>query len=210
MEQMDKSLLAYVQDLKSPVLQIRCLRSALDRVAKLLKHLQRDLEFMHGDLHGENVMLKERPYNVYLIDFGMSSTRAERGRHITGSIQRGPVPSASGFLDTHDCPPEDLSLSGHEDASRWCDAFVRPYWDAVRKGIMSGKTRESSTGPNTRFRLPWKSCKRAGRYSMHITSFTKTLGTLITPPAARMAFDADFDLVALERPERRGVENQNL
>ena len=35
MEQMDKSLLAYVQDLKSPVLQIRCLRSALDRVAKL-------------------------------------------------------------------------------------------------------------------------------------------------------------------------------
>ena len=39
---------------------------------------------------------------------------------------------------------------------------------------------------------------------MHITSFTKTLGTLITPPAARMAFDADFDLVALERPEKKG------
>lgn len=143
MEQMDRSLLSQVQGLKHPDVQIRNLRSALERVAMLLKHLQKDLEFMHGDLHGENVMIRERPYEVYLIDFGMSSTRSDRGsRDITDERYKGvPFHPHLDFLTLLTALREDLSISGHEEASRWCDAFIRPYWETVRKGLFSGKVR---------------------------------------------------------------------
>jgi hypothetical protein len=139
MQRVERTLLAHVRALRTPRAQIAALRAALRSVAQLLAVLQADLRFMHGDLHGGNVMVGERGA-VFVIDFSMSSVaRRGGGREITDDrYEAAPFNAHLDLLTLLTSLREDLALSGHEAAARWCDGFVRPYWDAVRAGLAAG------------------------------------------------------------------------
>ena len=142
MQRMDRDLLAHVQALRSSAAQVGELRRVLKSLAQLLAVLQKDLEFMHGDLHGGNVMLGERGA-VFLIDFGMASIKKRGGgRDVTDDRYEGEAfhPHLD-FLTLLTALREDLALSKHVAAAQWCGAFVRPFWETVRQGLFAGKER---------------------------------------------------------------------
>jgi serine/threonine protein kinase len=154
MEIVDHNLLTHVSGLQDAVRQIAFAKKALQRVASLLQILQTELKFMHGDMHGENIMIRDKPFDVFIIDFGMSSIRApknlpgQRGRTVCGRIltddryAKTPFNTHLDLLTLLTALREDLSLSGHHGVARWCSTFVAPYWDVVRKGLLSGKVRQ--------------------------------------------------------------------
>lgn len=140
MARMDRSLLAHVGALTTPRAQRAALYDALCQVARLLVILQNDLTFMHGDLHGENVMCRGR--DIYVIDFGMATARFDRHtpRMVTNDrYHRVPFHPHLDMLTLLTALREDLSLNGHAAAAAWCGAYVQPFWDTVRAGLFSGK-----------------------------------------------------------------------
>ena len=139
MERVESDLIARVRGLRTPSAQVAQLRVALRAVAQLLAALQADFRFMHGDLHGENVMLGARGA-VFLVDFSMASVaRPGGGRDVTDERYAGVAfhPHLD-LLTLLTALREDLALSGDDAAARWCDGFVRPFWDAVRAGLLGG------------------------------------------------------------------------
>lgn len=147
MERMDRNLLAHVQRQPTAQRQIDVLHDALLRLARLLQVLQHDLRFMHGDLHGENVMVRDEPYEVYLIDFGMASMDAvpgaRRRRDVTDArYEDVPFHPHLDLLTLLTSLREDLALSKHTQAAQWCDDFIRPFWDVVLNGLYSGTVRK--------------------------------------------------------------------
>lgn len=147
MERMDTSLLNYVQNTPAAA-QIRVLRDALIKVCELLRFLQTTFSFMHGDLHGENVMM--RGGDVFLIDFGMAS--AKFGRHPrTVTSERYEGISFHPHLDLLTLMTalrEDLGVSKHNGVAAWCGAFVDPFWNTVRSALLRN-------GGTSRSKLPY-------------------------------------------------------
>ena len=140
MERVDESMLAMV--LRTPnAEQIRALRRVLRALVRLLVFLQDRMQFMHGDLHAENVMM--RGSDVFLIDFGMASVvEGGKKRFITDDRYRNTgFNSSLDMLTLLTVLREDLALENHESAARWCHAFIAPFWDVVVSGLTSGKAR---------------------------------------------------------------------
>jgi len=153
MERVHKTLPTYVHGLRSHAAQIDALHDAFAQIARLLYFLQHELEFMHGDMHGENIMVRlerDAPPQFYVIDFGMSSTSrhladdaTRRPRIITDSRYDGMTFNA--YLDLLTCVTsvrEELGLAGDLAASRWCDEIVAPYWDTVRRQLAASLERK--------------------------------------------------------------------
>lgn len=141
MERMDVPLLAHVQTLPAAS-QVGRLRKLLVPVCELLVFLQDALSFMHGDLHGENVMV--RGDDVFLIDFGMASAHFDRQspRMITSDRYEGvPFHAHLDLLTLYTALREDLGLSGHNSAAAWCGAFVDPFWKTVHTALVRGDAR---------------------------------------------------------------------
>ena len=147
MERMDVPLLEHVQ--KTPVsMQIRGLRDSLINVCKLLVVLQSTFSFMHGDLHGENLMM--RGDDVFLIDFGMASAKfSGHPRTITSERYQGiPFHPHLDLLTLLTALREDLGLSNHKGVASWCGEFVDPFWTTVRTALL----RDGGTSRN---KLPY-------------------------------------------------------
>lgn len=138
MERVDKPLLAYVQDMAAGG-QVRWLRGALVKVCSLLILLQDTFSFMHGDLHGENVMV--RGADVFLIDFGMASAKFDRQpRTVTSDRYTGvPFHPHLDLLTLITALREDLGLSKHYAVASWCGDLVDPFWRTVRTALLTGK-----------------------------------------------------------------------
>lgn len=199
MGRVDRSLLAHVTALATPRAQIAALRDALARIAALLEVLQVDLAFMHGDLHAENVMVRDAPHDVFLIDFGMSSlaspsipgarTRSVGGRIITDDRYEGARFHAQlDLLTLLTALREDLALAKCEVAARWCGAFVQPYWDVVRAGLLSGKVRPKLRyGAQRTVRTAREEIEESGEiyYAHHL--LYERLGDIVYPPTAPRA-----------------------
>ena len=136
MEKMDLPLLAHVRQLRTA--PVPWLRDALAKVCRLLAILQDEFRFMHGDLHGENIMVKGT--DVFLIDFGMASARFDRApRMITNSRYDGVrFHPHLDLLTLLTALRDDLALSHHLQVAAWCDTFVEPFWSTVRAGLWSG------------------------------------------------------------------------
>lgn len=133
MEMLDGSLISVARRRDT-----RFLQASVGKVARLLQFLQRDLRFMHGDLHDENVML--RGDEVFLVDFGMSSLQMPRHRRLYTDDRyegMGGNPYVD-LLTLLSSLREDLAEDGNIGASRWCDSIVRPFWDVVKRGIRDG------------------------------------------------------------------------
>jgi tRNA A-37 threonylcarbamoyl transferase component Bud32 len=132
MQRVDVPLLRFAGEQRS----IQPLRDVLHKVCELLVVLQRDLAFMHGDLHGENVMLVGK--EVFLIDFGMSSARFGSQRRMTTDVRYDGVrfhPQLD-LLTLLTSLREDLAEARRPALASWCGAFVDPFWKVVRDGIV--------------------------------------------------------------------------
>jgi tRNA A-37 threonylcarbamoyl transferase component Bud32 len=149
MERVDSSLLAHLLARKGDD-QVRVLREAVRQIAALLVVLQDDLKFVHGDLHGENAMVRggSASFQVYLIDFGMSSTQGPQGRRaervLTDTRYEGvPYNKHLDMLTLLTSLREDFgtAMPKRVAAAEWCDQFVAPFWDVVRKSLFSGTAR---------------------------------------------------------------------
>jgi serine/threonine protein kinase len=137
MDVVDRPLLAHVQSMKSK--QIEWLRTALMKLCKLLVLLQKDVSFMHGDMHGENIMVRNN-HDIFIIDFGMSSATFSKRRLITSKrYTRVPFHSQLDLLTLMTSLREDFALSKHFTAAAWCGSFVQPFWTIVRDAVVSGK-----------------------------------------------------------------------
>lgn len=143
MERVDVPLLARVQKTAASE-QIRVARDALVKICDLLVVLQAKFSFMHGDLHGENVMVRGSD-EIFLIDFGMASAKFDRHpRTITSDRYEGvPFHPHLDLLTLFTALREDLALSKHEGVAAWCGAFVDPFWTTVRTELLrdGGKSR---------------------------------------------------------------------
>lgn len=60
-------------DPSAPGVLCATIRDIFLQLCPLLSYLQDRFQFMHGDMHGGNVMVTTRPFRVYLIDYGFSS-----------------------------------------------------------------------------------------------------------------------------------------
>ena len=142
MERMDVPLLAHVQETSASA-QVRVVRDALVKVCELLVVLQDTFSFMHGDLHGENVMV--RGDEVFLIDFGMASAKFDRQpRTITSDRYKGvPFHPHLDLLTLVTALREDLGLSKHDGVAAWCGSFVDPFWRTVRTALLAGALKGS-------------------------------------------------------------------
>ena len=60
-------------DPAAPGVLCATIRDVFLQLCPLLSYLQANFQFMHGDMHGGNVMVTTRPFRVYLIDYGFSS-----------------------------------------------------------------------------------------------------------------------------------------
>ena len=140
MERVDESMLAMIMR-TTKTAQIRELRRVLLLLARLLEFLQTHMQFMHGDLHAENVMM--RGSDVFLIDFGMASVSEGGKKRFTTDDRYKKVPFNPhlDLLTLLTVLREDLALEAHESAARWCHGFVAPFWDVVVSGLTSGKAR---------------------------------------------------------------------
>ena len=114
MARVDRPLLADVKERAS----VGALHQALRKVARLLALLQDDLQFMHGDLHAENVMMRGAD-DVFLIDFGMASAKFGRSpRMLTNERYAGVRFNPHlDLLTLLTALREDLALAGRP--TRW-------------------------------------------------------------------------------------------
>tara|TARA_B110001450_G_scaffold126537_1_gene119143 strand:- start:8086 stop:8934 length:849 start_codon:yes stop_codon:yes gene_type:complete len=148
MERMDIPLLEHVQKTRMSA-QRHVLRDALIKVCELLIVLQNEFSFMHGDLHGENVMMRGAD-DVFVIDFGMASAKFDdHPRTITSDRYKGvPFHPHLDLLTLLTALREDLGLSRHEGVAAWCGAFVDPFWTTVRNALLRD-------GGRSRAKLPY-------------------------------------------------------
>lgn len=144
MERMEIPLLQHIQRTATPA-QIRLLKGVLMKICELLVVLQRKFSFMHGDLHGENVMV--RGTDVFLIDFGMSSATFDcRPRMVTSTRYEGvPFHPHLDMLTIMTSLREDLGISKHNGVAAWCGSFVDPFWKTVHTAVLR----------NSRAKLPY-------------------------------------------------------
>lgn len=194
MERMDRSLMAHLtKKTTGDLAQISFLKNAMDKVASLLAVLQRDLKFMHGDLHGENVMVGDSPLTIYLIDFGMSSIATGRWggkRMVTDDRYLGaPFNSHLDLLTLLTSLREDLALAKHKKAAQWCNRFVEPFWSTVRNGLFSGMVRgKLRYSAQETVRVARDEIKDNGEiyYAHHL--LYEDIGKVSFPPCAPKAF----------------------
>ena len=69
------SVKEYVREIQAnqPASLCTKIRDILLQLCTLLNFLQETFKFVHGDMHGSNIMIKKKPFRVYMIDFGFSS-----------------------------------------------------------------------------------------------------------------------------------------
>ena len=182
MEPVDTPLLAHVQQLKTPSAQVRSLRGALVKVCQLLVILQEKLSFMHGDLHGENVMV--RGSDVFLIDFGMSSARFDHSPRMRTSARYDGIPfhTQLDLMTLLTSLREDLGLSGHDEIAAWCGAFVDPFWDTVRTALLNGTRTNLPYGAQKTVRTALDEISSSGEvyYAHHL--LYEDIGRVSYPP----------------------------
>ena len=111
------------------------------QLACLLKFLQDTMAFMHGDMHGLNVMVRGtgQSARMYLIDFGMSSYNEGGKRHSVDTryshfTQENPYVDFLMFL-SH-CQ-ETFARKGQKESSLWCANIVMPFWNSLRRELKS-------------------------------------------------------------------------
>lgn len=199
MERVDRSLLAHVKSLATPAAQVATLRDAFVRVAALLELLQRDLRFVHGDLHGENVMVRDAPFAVFVIDFGMASVEGKRHQRLTTDERYIGVPfhAELDLITLATSLREDLGLAGCARAARWCGALVQPFWKVVLEGLFSGKVRQKLRyGAHSTVRAARDELRRSGEvyYAHHL--LYDSVGDVRFPPCAPAAFAASVRAAA--------------
>ena len=185
MERMDVPLLAHVQKTSASA-QVRVVRDALLKVCELLAVLQSKFSFMHGDLHGENVMVRGTD-DVFLIDFGMSSAKFDRHpRTITSDRYEGiPFHPHLDLLTLVTALREDLGLSKHDAVAAWCGTFVDPFWTTVRTELLrDGGTSRTKLqyGARTTVRTARKEILSSGEvyYAHHL--LYEDIGRVSYPP----------------------------
>lgn len=181
-------LLADVQGRRSSSEQVGALRKALTQVAKLLVVLQDDVSFVHGDLHGENVMIQGD--GAFLIDFGMSSARFGRNpRMVTNDRYAGVrFHRHLDLLTLLTSLREDLALKHCTAAASWCDARVRPFWDTVRGGLFAGSRRALKYGAQKTVRTARAEIESSGEiyYAHHL--LYEEIGRVSYPPCDPRVF----------------------
>ena len=143
MERVNINFRKHLVSLSTTKAVINGLREGLKRTAVLLHFLQTHLSMMHGDMHGENVMVKTSPFDVYLIDFGMSSVRdpSDASKRIITDTRYKRM-TFNPYLDLLTlCTSlrEDLADAGHVVPARWLDQIIKPFWDTVKSGLMGKK-----------------------------------------------------------------------
>jgi tRNA A-37 threonylcarbamoyl transferase component Bud32 len=185
MERMDVPLLAHVQKTASSA-QVRVVRDSLVKVCELLAVLQSKFSFMHGDLHGENVMVRGAD-EVFLIDFGMASAKFDRHpRTITSERYKGvPYHPHLDLLTLLTALREDLGLSKHKGVAAWCGALVHPFWTTVRTELLrDGGTSHTKLpyGARTTVRTARKEILSSGEvyYAHHL--LYEDIGRVSYPP----------------------------
>ena len=109
------------------------------QLACLLKFLQDTMGFMHGDMHGMNIMVRGtgQSARTYLIDFGMSSF-TENGKRFSVDDRYSHFTQENPYLDflmflSH-CQ-ETFARKGHKEASLWCANIVMPFWNSLRREL---------------------------------------------------------------------------
>ena len=171
MERVDENLRKYVISLKTEKERIVALKDAFTRLAKLLYFLQTELQFMHGDFHGENAMIRHSPYDVYLIDFGMSSLKLPdaEGRTITDTrYKRMKFNPYLDLLTLITSLREDLAMKGLLVSSRYCDQIISPFWDTVRAGLKGKRSHKYGTKHTIRTALGELSYSGEVYYAHHV------------------------------------------
>ncbi len=184
MEQVDAPLLKHVQQIKTSTAQIKWLRDALAKVCRLLVLLQDGLSFVHGDLHGENVMV--RGGDVFLIDFGMASACfGGHTRMLTSERYKGVnFHPHLDLLTLFTSLREDLALSKHERTAAWCGAFVDPFWKTVHAGLVSESRGTLPYGAQRTVRTAHDEISSNGEvyYAHHL--LYEAIGRVSFPPCA--------------------------
>jgi len=124
------------------------LHGVLRQVALLLEFLHEEMRFVHGDLHGSNVMLRGRV--AYVIDFGMSSFTGPDGKRVRAHAR---------YAETGFTPYLALlmlityltdTLARHEHtrlAAESCWAIVGRFWLRVRDRVEERDFRGKNLGP---------------------------------------------------------------
>jgi len=181
MEGVDMSMLEYVQSLRTSD-QIPWLRSAIERICRLLILLQKQFSFMHGDMHSENIMI--RGDDVFLIDFGMASAKFNKHpRLITNSrYQKTRFHSQLDLMTLLTSLREDLGISHHDKAAVWCGSFVEPYWNVVRKGVLKYPNSKLPYGARRTVRTAIDEINSSGEvyYAHHL--LYEDIGNVSYPP----------------------------
>lgn len=206
MERVDESLIDRLQ--RGGGASPRVLEGALDKVSSLLRCLQDDLEFMHGDLHCGNVMFRKN--DVILVDFGMSSAHFQDTERRTVADTRYNGVSFNPHLDLLTLVTslrEDLGTAGKMALAATCDAIVAPFWDAVREGLREALS--SGTVPRD---IPYKAAhtvasalaawrKKGKFYYAHHLLYQK-IGDVEYPPCHPRTFQASRPLREVPWKER--------
>ena len=141
MESLDYDLIDYVERTG-----VAALPGLVRQVACLLLFLQERLQFQHGDLHGENVMIKAtNPPVAYLIDFGMSTYQiGKRARTSAGAGRYTRDTPMNPCLDLLMLLTFCQEVLGRRDgadckaASRWCANIVLPFWNSIKNRLRNG------------------------------------------------------------------------
>lgn len=141
METLDVTLVTYIANMGDTWASVEALKSCLSQMAGLLHMLQEKMQFVHGDLHGENVMLRLQPQpQVFMIDYGMSSYGANTSRTLTHPrYKNARFNPCLDLLMLLSHVRETLGRTQKDGASRrlaseMCDFVVHPFWAAVRTG----------------------------------------------------------------------------
>lgn len=148
MESLDGTLVEYLHARRDDA---KVLVDALRQVAALLHFLQTALHFVHGDLHGQNVMM--RGSHVFLIDFGMSSYGVRTRR--THTHRRYVGVDFNSCLDLLMLVSFLREWSGRMRDTRHavlCDRVVRPFWDALLRDGDRARFHTQKLATNAR---PW-------------------------------------------------------
>lgn len=142
MERAETTVVSHVKPDKIDAFDV-CVR----QLANTILFLQHRLDFMHGDLHSMNVMMRtgtdRRPY-VYVIDFGMSSIQdpQNRSKRIVTDRRFDDMPfnASLDLLTFLTCMREDLVY----DAPRivaLIDIIIGPFWSEVQRGMDDPKAK---------------------------------------------------------------------
>ena len=167
MERVDSTMIDLVLTLRKDA-RIRWLRDALLKLCALLAILQEKFSFMHGDLHGDNVMV--RGSDVFLIDLGMSSARVAGARVVADRrYVKIPFHSQLDLLTLLTALRDDFASSSTEVAG-WCGAFVDPFWNTVQRALQGDTQTVSSYGAQSTVRAARKELSDKGEiyYAHHL------------------------------------------